>query len=176
VDERSSARPVRDSRLVEARIRPYHETDAADVVRLSLRAWAPVFASERDAMGDEIFERLNGDDWRRRQQQDVEKVLADEETRVWVAEVNGQAVGFVAAVLKIDSGMGEVYMLAVDPESQNHGPGTQLTDVATDWMREVGLSLALVSTGGDVGHAPARRTYEKAGYTPVPSVNYFKAL
>jgi len=127
-------------------------------------------------MGDEIFERLYGDDWRRQQQQDVGKVLADEETQVWVAEVNGQVVGFVAAVLKVGSGMGEVCMLAVDPESQNHGFGTELTDVATDWIREAGLSLALVSTGGDVGHAPARRTYEKAGYTPVPSVNYFKAL
>ncbi len=161
---------------MEPLIRPYHEADTSDVVRLSLRAWAPVFASERDVMGDEIFERLYGDDWRRQQQQDVEKVLADEQTEVWVAEVNGEVVGFVAAFLKVDSGMGEVYMLAVDPGSQNHGLGTQLTDVATDWMREAGLSLALVSTGGDVGHAPARRTYEKAGYTPVPSVNYFKAL
>lgn len=164
------------SRLVELVIRLYREDDAPDVVRLSLRAWAPVFDSERDAMGDEIFERLYGDDWRRRQQQDVEKVLADEEMEVRVAEVNGKVVGFVAAVLKVDSGMGEIYMLAVEPESQNHGLGTRLTDVATDWIREAGLSLALVSTGGDVGHAPARRTYEKAGYTPVPSVHYFKAL
>jgi ribosomal protein S18 acetylase RimI-like enzyme len=167
---------MRDSRLVDPIIRPYHETDAPDVVRLSLRAWAPVFAAERDVMGDEIFERLNGTDWRRQQQQDVEKVLADSETDIWVADVNGQVVGFVAAVLKVDKGMGEVCMLAVDPESQNHGLGTQLTDVATDWIREAGLPLALVSTGGDVGHAPARRTYEKAGYTAVPSVNYLKAL
>ena len=168
--------PVGDSRLVEPIIRPYHETDGPDVVRLSLRAWAPVHASLRDVMGNEIFERLYGDDWRRQQQKDVEEVLADEETEVWVAEVNGEVVGFVAAILKVDRGMGEIWMLAVDPESQNHGLGTQLTDVATDWIREAGLSLALISTGGDAGHAPARRTYEKAGYTPMPSVDYFKAL
>jgi len=127
-------------------------------------------------MGAEIFERLNGDDWRLQQQRDVEKVLADEGTEIWVAEVNGEAVGFVAALLKVESGMGEVCMLAVDPAFQNEGLGTQLTDVATDWIRESGLPLVLVSTGGDDGHAPARRTYEKAGYTPVPCVNYFKAL
>ena len=161
---------------MEPVIRPYHESDSLDVIRLSLSAWAPVFASERDVMGDDIFERLYGNDWRRKQQLDVEKVLADDKMNVWVAEVNGEVVGFVAAVLKIDSGTGEVYMLAVDPEVQNNGLGTQLTDVATDWIRAAGVSLALVSTGGDVGHAPARRTYEKAGYTPVPSVNYFKAL
>jgi GNAT superfamily N-acetyltransferase len=163
---------------MEPLIRPYDRSDARKVIRLSLRAWAPVFASERKVMGDEIFERLYGDDWRRQQARDVEKVLAAEEMNVWVAEVNGEVVGFVAATLRddIDIDIGEVSMLAVDPESQNHGLGTELTDVATDWIRKSGFSLALVSTGGDAGHAPARRTYEKAGYTPMPSVNFFKAL
>ena len=161
---------------MEPIIRKYRESDAADVVEFSLRAWTPVFASFRDVMGVEVFERLYGDDWRHQQQRDVEKVLADEGTEVWVTEVNGHVVGFVAALLRIDDAMGEVYMLAVDPKFQNEGLGSRLTDVATDWIREAGLSIALVSTGGDVGHAPARRVYEKAGYTPVPAVNYFKAL
>jgi hypothetical protein len=34
----------------------------------------------------------------------------------------------------------------------------------------------MVETGGDPGHAPARRTYEKAGYTLMPIARYFKAL
>jgi hypothetical protein len=49
---------------VEASIRSYRETDAPDVLRLSLRAWAPVHASLKEVMGDEIFHRLYGDDWR----------------------------------------------------------------------------------------------------------------
>jgi GNAT superfamily N-acetyltransferase len=167
---------VGDSRLVEVILRSYRNTDAQDVVRLSLAAWAPVHASLRDVMGDEIFDRLYGDDWRRQQQQDVEDVLTDEEAEVWVAEVSGGVVGFAAAILKAGSAFGEIHMVAVDPDFQNKGLGSQLTDVATNWMREQGMSLAFISTGGDVGHAPARRTYEKAGYTAVPSVNYFKAL
>src|SRR5437867_3391423 len=174
--ERNPICLMRDSCLVEPIIRSYDETDAADVVRVSLSAWAPVFASERDVMGGEIFERLYVDDWHRHQQQDVERVLADEGMEVWVVEVSGKVVGFVAASLELESGMGEVYMLAVDPEFQNHGLGTRLTHVATDWIRKAGLSLALVSTGADVGHAPARRTYEKAGFVAVPIVTYFKAL
>lgn len=127
-------------------------------------------------MGDEIFGCLYGDDWRRQQQQDVEKVLRDETAGVHVAEVNGEVVGFVAAVADADSRMGEIAMVAVDPEAQNRGLGSQLTAVATEWLREAGMSVVLVSTGGDVGHAPARRTYERAGFTPMPIVNYFKAL
>ncbi len=102
--------------------------------------------------------------------------MHDEKSEVRVAEVNGEVVGFVAAVVDADRRMGEIYMVAVDPDSQNRGLGTQLTNVATDRLREAGMSVFLVSTGGDVGHAPARRTCEQAGFTPMPIVNYFKAL
>jgi ribosomal protein S18 acetylase RimI-like enzyme len=167
---------VRDFRIVNATIRVYREADRPAVVRLSLLAWAPVHGSIREVLGDEIFEGLYGDDWRRQQQHDVEKVLSDGKSEVRVAEVDGDVVGFVAAGMEADSTMGEISMVAVDPVFQNRGLGTQLTDSATDWLREAGTSVVLVSTGGDVGHAPARRTYEKAGFTPMPIVNYFKAL
>lgn len=167
---------MRDFRVMDPTIRPYRETDEPAVVRLSLRAWAPVHASMRDVMGDEIFGRLYGDDWRRQQQRDVENVLRDEKTEAWVAEMNGEVAGFVAAVVDAVSRMGEISMVAADPVAQNRGLGSRLTHVATEWLREAGMSVVLVSTGGDAGHAPARRTYEKAGFTPMPIVNYFKAL
>ena len=90
--------------------------------------------------------------------------------------MNGEVVGFVAAVSNANSHTGEIYMVAVDPDAQNRGLGSRLTEVATDWLRGVGMSIVLVSTGGDLGHAAARRTYEKTGFTPMPIVNYFKAL
>jgi hypothetical protein len=39
-----------------------------------------------------------------------------------------------------------------------------------DWRSD----QATVGTGGDPGHAPARRTYEAAGFTPWPHVTYVK--
>jgi hypothetical protein len=38
------------------------------------------------------------------------------------------------------------------------------------------MRVAMVETGGDTGHAPARRVYEKADYTLSPVARYFKAL
>jgi GNAT superfamily N-acetyltransferase len=67
-------------------------------------------------------------------------------------------------------------MLAVDPDHQGHGVGTALTGFATDWLRGAGMQVAMVETGGDSGHAPARRVYEKADYRPLPVIRYFKAL
>ncbi len=36
--------------------------------------------------------------------------------------------------------------------------------------------MAVVETGGDDGHAPARAVYERAGYTALPVVRYFRKL
>jgi ribosomal protein S18 acetylase RimI-like enzyme len=157
-------------------IRPYREADERAVVRLSLRAWTPVHDSIRDAVGDEIFRRLYRDDWRRQQQEDVEKALRDEKHEVWVAEVEGEVAGFATAVVDAKTRTGEIFLIAVDPDFQGRGLGTQLTDVATGWLRDAGMSVAVIFTGGDIGHAPARRTYEKAGFTAMPAVHYFKAL
>src|SRR5215212_6800892 len=95
--------------------------------------------------------------------------------RAWVAEAARGVVGFVAAKLHPERQIGEIWMLAVDPDEQGRGIGTALTEVATGWLREAGMTVAMVETGGDSGHAPARRVYEKAGYTLLPVARYFKA-
>jgi GNAT superfamily N-acetyltransferase len=160
---------------MEASIREYEPSDQGPVVELSLRAWEPVFAAVEQMLGPELFVRLRGD-WRAGQAREVLGVLADHAQQVWVAEAEGEPVGFVAATLHPDSGMGEIYMIAVDPGAQGRGIGEALTGVATDWLRQSGMRVAMIETGGDPGHAPARRVYEKAGYTPLPAVRFFKAL
>jgi len=160
---------------MDADIREFRLEDTDAVVELSLRAWAPVFASMEEVLGTELSVRMHGD-WRVHQAQAVRDTLANEATHVWVAETDRTVVGFVAAVLDREPGMGEIWMLAVDPDHQLRGVGTALTDHATEWLRDSGMTVAMVETGGDPGHAPARRVYEKAAYTALPVVRYFKAL
>ena len=162
---------------VNWRIRKYLPSDEEPVVVLSLRAWAPVFASLEEVVGVDIFRRLHPD-WRVDQDKAVRAVLVDPSMRIWVAEAQSDAgpTGFVAAKLNADSLIGEVYMLAVDPETQDQGLGTALTETATDWLRTSGMRVAMIDTGGDPGHAPARRVYEKANYTLMPIARYFRAL
>ena len=161
---------------MQPRIRPYEEQDLAAVVELSLRAWAPVFASLEQTLGSAIFGRLHSD-WKQDQRRAVEDVCASRETRVWVAEVHEKIVGFVAtADFDPARGMGEISILAVDPKRQTAGIGTGLTEFALDRLAEEGMKIAMVETGGDPGHAPARRTYEGAGLTLLPIARYFKNL
>jgi GNAT superfamily N-acetyltransferase len=67
-------------------------------------------------------------------------------------------------------------MLAVDPPHQRAGIGRALTEHATTTLRDAGMRVAFLSTGGDPGHAPARALYEHSGYRLFPSAQYFKAL
>ncbi|CAN5193823.1 GNAT family N-acetyltransferase [soil metagenome] len=158
------------------RIRPFDDRDTEAVVDLSLRAWAPVFASLERALGSEIFRRLHPD-WREDQRRAVQDVCAAVKGRVWVAEANEAAVGFLAIELhQSERSMGEVSMLAVDPDYQGGGIGTALTEFALDRLKDAGMTVAMVETGGDPGHAAARRTYEKAGYVLLPIARYFKNL
>ena len=160
---------------MKANLRPYRSGDATQVVELSLRAWEPVFKALEAALGAEIFRRLHSD-WRVDQRRAVEEVLAGEEMTVWVADLGPSVAGFVAVRLHREAGLGEAHMLAVDPPYPNDGIGEQLTLLACDWIRDQGMGVAMVETGGDPGHAPARRTYEKAGFSLVPVARYFKAL
>jgi GNAT superfamily N-acetyltransferase len=160
---------------VDWRIRRYRPSDEEAIVELSLRAWAPVFASLEEVLGVEIFRRLHPD-WRVDQGKAVRTVLLGPATEIWVADAETGPTGFVAVTLDAESLIGEVHMLAVDPETQDQGVGTALTELATDWLRTSGMRIAMIDTGGDPGHAPARRVYEKANYALLPVARYFKAL
>jgi GNAT superfamily N-acetyltransferase len=93
-----------------------------------------------------------------------------------VAEVDERVTGFIAYTVNREEKTGEVELLAVHPDYQNRGIGTALNKFVLEKMKENGVEVAMVATGGDPGHAPARRSYEKAGYTALPLVRYYKDL
>lgn len=162
---------------VQPRFRQLEERDVEAVVEFSLRAWSPVFASIKQVLGSDVFESLNPEGWQESQRREVEDVCAAGKDRVWVAEVEGTVVGFVASkIYDAERGMGEISMLAVSPDYQGGGIGTTLTEFALGRLKEAGMKVAMVETGGDPGHAAARRTYEKAGCVQLPIARYFKNL
>lgn len=160
----------------DVQIRPFVAGDMEEIVQLSLLAWEPVFTSFRQVLGSTIYS-LQYPDWRASQQSVVETICRNQEQfTTWVAERGDGVIGFIVCQLNLRDQVGEVELLAVHPEHQNQGIATMLNSVALQYMREQGMQLAVVSTGGDPGHAPARAAYEKAGYTPLPLVRYYQAL
>lgn len=155
-------------------IRPFKISDIDDLVTLTLLAFEPIFISFEKILGSRIFSIIYPD-WRKMQQDGVEKISDNKKISLWVAEQAGTVIGFIAYEL-VDDKTGEVQLLAVHPEYQNQGIGTELNIFALQKMKEAGVKMACVSTGGDESHAPARRSYEKSGYTALPLVKYYQGL
>jgi ribosomal protein S18 acetylase RimI-like enzyme len=159
-------------RSVHARVRPFVDGDIERIVELSLLAWEPVFESFEKVLSPRVFPILYPD-WRKTQAEGVEGACrATDKYRTLVAGLDGRVVGFIAYELKDETG--EVVLLAVHPDFQKQGIATRLNQAALDAMKAAGVKMAVAETGGDAGHAAARRAYEKAGYTGLPLVRYFK--
>ncbi len=145
--------------------------DRARLQSIRAAAFAPVFASFRSLLGDDVYDLAQraSDD---RQGATLDSLLAGAGGwTTWVAELDGAVVGFVTTHHDDDTGVGEIGLNAVDPVHAGRGVGLALYRHALDGMRAAGLKVATVSTGGDASHAAARRAYEKAGFDRVvPSV------
>ena len=156
-------------------IEPYHSSHADAVALLSLRAWSPVFDSLKEALEPSVWQQFYPDGWRVSQEKSVRDTCANADMKTWVAIEAGTIAGFV--VIRFHEGnLGEIYMIAVDPEYQRRGISMALTDFAVQRMKEAGMQIAMVETGGDPGHAPARAAYEKAGFRVLPLARYFKKI
>jgi len=154
-------------------VEPFESSRTDDVVELSLRAWEPVFASLEDIMDPAVFQHFYPD-WRTAQADAVRAACSDLDA--WVAREGSRVAGFTALDVDPDEGVGEIHMIAVDPDFQGRGFGRELTKHALERFEALGLSVAMVETGGDPGHAPARRLYEGAGFRLLPVARYFREI
>jgi len=134
-------------------------------------AFAPVFESFRAILGDEIYEAAQaGDD--EGQAELLVSLFAPESPWEVHAARHGQCiVGFVSLRLDHATKVGEIGLNAVHPDHGGQGIGTAMYEFAVERMKQAGMRVATVATGGDPSHAPARRAYRKAGFgAELPSV------
>lgn len=156
-------------------IQPFEDSNLDEVIALSLRAWEPVFESLEREMDPEVYRHFFPD-WRVTQAEAVRDACADEDVHVRVAYESGRVAGFVALKLHVEDRLGEINMIAVDPHFQRRGIARELTNHAMHWFEDQGMVVAMVETGGDPGHAPARRAYESAGFRRLHVARYFKKI
>ena len=78
------------------------------------------------------------------------------EGRGWVAEQDGEILGFAIGLAK-----GRLWALFVHPQAQGRGIGSQLHDCALAWFDSQGIRTPWLSTGA---HSKARRFYEARGW------------
>ncbi|MGW0823645.1 bifunctional helix-turn-helix transcriptional regulator/GNAT family N-acetyltransferase [Streptomyces sp. NPDC002845] len=85
--------------------------------------------------------------------------------RVWIAELDGRAVGCVMCVRDEAPGAARLRLLLVEPDARGLGVGDRLTRACVDFAREVGYRELVLWTNDVL--APARRIYERHGFVLV---------
>jgi ribosomal protein S18 acetylase RimI-like enzyme len=157
--------------VTQVLLRQARADDRARLEEVRAAAFAPVFASFRSILGDEIYELAQAREDEAQGALLTSLLAPDSSWEVYVAEQDGFAVGFVAVQLRRETHVGEIGLNAVAPAYAGRGVGTAMYDFAISRMKEAGMRVATVATGGDPSHAPARRAYEKAGFdVQIPSV------
>lgn len=159
-------------------IRAAKSSDKKALHAVRAAAFADVFKSFRSIVGPEIaavaFARSEAE-----QAELLDSFFqADPAKEILVAiQRHDESVGFIALSCDEDQRVGEIVLTAVHPAHAGQGIGTKLNQAALARMRERGMIVATVGTGGDASHAAARRAYEKSGFGAViPSLIYFQSL
>ena len=160
--------PVTDVQVV-----PSREEHIADCVEIALKLWAGIHDSYISCIGEEIHDVTHAG-W----QDTLRGNIAAQQRREGslVALLDGKVVGFCGC--RVENGtLGIIGYNGVAPEYRGRGIARYLYEAAFDQFRAQGIQYARVFTGGENGHGPARRAYEKAGYDKrLLNATYYKIL
>ena len=122
-------------------------------------------------LGDEIYDLAQRSSDEAQEELLASLMAGESNWTLHVAQSTDEIVGFVAVKLDRETHVGEIGLNAVDPLHTDRGFGTAMYEFAVTFMKDAGMKVATVATGGDPSHAPARRAYLKAGFAAeIPSV------
>jgi GNAT superfamily N-acetyltransferase len=151
--KRSSAIPPIPLRLPRGRVRPFSESDL-DGLRGIARTNHRNTRFRNDghfppSLCDALYER-----W-------IENSCRGEADRVFVAEWDGQPVGYITCHREA-SKEGRIGLFAVERRARGNGLGAGLLRDAIEWFRSEAIADILVVTQGD--SEPAQRAYRKQAF------------
>jgi ribosomal protein S18 acetylase RimI-like enzyme len=128
---------------VDLHIRHYRPTDLETIKRLTVAGFDGVSI---DRNIEDQFGPINNRDWRWRKTRHIDFDVARDADGVFVAELNGEVVGYITTFRDHDAGMGLIPNLAVDSRQRGRGIGRKLIEFALNNFRESGLTHAKIET------------------------------
>ena len=156
---------------MDVKIRHASASDKERVSEIAKDAWRNIFEGFREQLGEEIYNTVYAGDPLEKKAAAVRDSL--DEGMCFVAEYEGEVVGFATYVIN-----GKVGMLSNNAVAlRGHGIAGLLHERVFQEFKSHGCTVAGVTTGLDAAHAPARRAYEKDGFTnSVETVMYYKKI
>ncbi len=128
---------------MDLHIRHYRPTDLETIKRLTVAGFDGVSI---DRNIEDQFGPINNRDWRWRKTRHIDFDVARDADGVFVAELDGEVVGYITTFRDHDAGMGLIPNLAVDSRQRGRGIGRKLIEFALNNFRESGLTHAKIET------------------------------
>lgn len=160
--------------MSEYKIRPATEEDADTLVAIALNEWKAIYEGYREQMGEELYFTFFPDCNADKEGQIRRNVASG---NCFITECDGKIAGFINYVYSESEKIGTISNNAVSSEFRGRGIGPRQYEFVFDRLRSLGAVAVKVTTGFDDAHAPARRAYEKAGFSAnTKSITYYKKL
>ena len=155
-------------------IRPATTEDTEILVRIAQDEFRAIYGCIHQQLGEEVFSSFYPDPDEQKAQQIREDIASG---NCFVSEVDGQIAGFIRYIYYAKENIGVIGNNAVSAAFRGQGIGPRQYDFVFDLLRQKGAAGVKVTTGLDEAHAPARRAYEKAGFSAHTSqITYYKKL
>ena len=123
--------------------RPFIPTDLPTIKRITVEAFQGVSI---DRAIEDQFGTINGHNWQWRKARHIDDDVARDPNGVFVAEEQGNVVGYITTWMDREAGMGFIPNLAVDQEQRGQGLGRQLIAHALDYFRREGIRHVRIET------------------------------
>jgi ribosomal protein S18 acetylase RimI-like enzyme len=160
------------------RIREFQHADLSALVDLTIEAFRPLFERDLPRALDPAVYAHDHAGWQDSYRREVPALHDPAAGRfITLAEdVEGvRLLGYVGWQVNPD-GSGRLELVAVHPQARRRGVGAAVCRAALVRLKERGVTVVHIGTGGDDFHAPARRLYESLGFTGYPVVDYTRAI
>ena len=159
--------------MSDVKIRRAEARDAEAAAEIAREAWTPIYDGYRTQLGEDIYATVYPGS-----PLDVkaEKIKAAAcAGNMLIAETDSDICGF--ATYTVEGEVGVLKENAVSQCCKGMGIAGRLYESVFNLLRAEGCKVVRVGTGLDDAHAPARRAYEKAGFSAsLSSVTYYKKL
>ena len=130
-------------------VRPFEPRDLPEFLRVNQAAFA--WHPEQGDLDAEQFQSITQESW-----YDPAGFL--------LLELQGQLAGYCWTKIHADETpqLGEIYVIAVNPDFAGRGLGAPLTQAGLEWLHHAGLQHGMLYVEGD--NAPATSIYAKLGF------------
>ena len=159
-------------------VREFQPADLPALVDLTIEAFRPLFETDLPQHLDPLVYAHDHAGWKESYRRDVPALHNPGAERfITLAEdaESGRLLGYVGWHVAPDRS-GRLEMVAVHPTARRQGVGAAVCRAALMILKQRGVTVVHIGTGGDAFHAPARRLYESLGFSGYPLVDYTRAL